>query len=183
MSAMSCRLFFALRPPVVIRESLLSLMEQVSGARWQDDDQLHLTLRYIGETDERTAEDIADAASHLAFAPFDISVDGCSYFARKGIPTQLYAVIKPDDRLAALHKKIDRICVQCGIEPERRKFLPHITLARLNRSTGPLSTFLAKHGAVMLGPWRVDDYILYESHLREQGSLYEPLCTYSARIK
>lgn len=180
---MSCRLFFALRPPAAIRESLLSLMEHVSGARWQDDDQLHLTLRYIGETDERAAEDIADAARHLAFAPFDISVDGCSYFARKGIPTQLYAAIKPNDRLAALHKKLDRICVQCGIEPERRKFVPHITLARLNRSTGPLDTFLARHGAVTLGPWRVDDYILYESHLREQGSLYEPLCTYSARIK
>ena len=181
---MSCRrLFFALRPPAPIREALLSLMEQMSGARWQDEGQLHLTLRYIGEIDERTAEDIADAARDLAFTPFDISVEGCFFFARKGIPTQLYAAIAPDDRLAALHRKLDRICVRCGVEPERRKFVPHITLARLNRSAGPLDTFLARHGAVKFGPWRVDDYILYESHLREQGSLYEPLCTYSARIK
>ena len=158
-------------------------MGQVSGARWQDEGQLHLTLRYIGEIDERTAEEIADAARHLAFTPFDIAVEGCFFFARKGIPTQLYAAIAPDDRLAALHKKLDRICVKCGVEPERRKFVPHITLARLNRSAGPLDTFLSRHGAVSLGPWRVDDYILYESHLREQGSLYEPLCTYSARIK
>ena len=180
---MSCRLFFALRPPAPIREALLSLTEQVSGARWQDDNQLHLTLRYIGEIDEGAAEDIAEAARHLAFTPFDIAVEGCSFFARKGIPTQLYAAVKRDDRLTALHKKLDRICVRCGVEPEQREFVPHITLARLNRSTGPLDTFLASHGAVKFGPWRVDDYILYESHLREQGSLYEPLCTYSARIK
>ena len=180
---MSCRLFFALRPPAPVRESLLSLMEQVDGARWQDDDQLHLTLRYLGETDERTAEDIADAARHIAFSPFDISIEGCSYFEKKGVPRQLYTRVRPDDRLSALHKKLDRICVKCGIEPERRKFVPHITLARLNQSSGPLGTFLTRHGAANLGPWRVDDYILYESHLREQGSLYEPLCTYSARIK
>lgn len=180
---MSCRLFFALRPPSFFRENLLDLMEDVDGARWQDDDQLHLTLRYIGEVDESMAEDLADSARHIAFKPLQLSIAGCSFFEKKGLPRQLYARIAPNERLSALHRKLDRLCVMRGLEPERRKFVPHVTLARLDQASGSLGPFLANHGTMRLGPWHVDEYILYESHLREQGSLYEPLCTYSARMK
>ena len=62
------RLFVALRPPRPIRQQLLAAMHGISGARWQDDEQLHLTLRFIGEVDHHRAEDIAAALGSL-YAP------------------------------------------------------------------------------------------------------------------
>ncbi len=177
---MSHRLFFGIRPPHSIREALLGIMSGVDNARWQDDAQLHLTLRYIGEVDTPMAEDIADAASSLSFEPFEVTLAGVGYFEKKHRPTLLYAGIVPTEPLLRYQRKLERILQRCGLEPEARKFVPHITLARLNTASGPLASFLARHEGLALGPWQVDDYILYESFLREQGSLYQPVVTYPA---
>lgn len=180
---MSHRLFFGIRPPDAIRDSLTDLMAGIDNARWQDDDQLHLTLRYIGEVETHRADDIAEAAAAIRFEPFELRIAGCGFFERKGIPRALWAGVDHSDPLVRLHRKVERACVQCGVPPETRKFMPHITLARLNTASGPLASFLARHTGLALGPWTVESYILYESHLREQGSLYEPIVTYSAKSK
>ncbi|MBX7457179.1 RNA 2',3'-cyclic phosphodiesterase [Qipengyuania sp. 1NDH17] len=177
---MSHRLFFGIRPPRAIREALLDIMQDVDNARWQDDAQLHLTLRYIGEVDTPMAEDIANAASTLPFEPFELAVAGVGYFEKKHRPTLLYARVNPTEPLMRFQRKLERVLHQCGLEPQTRKFTPHITLARLNTASGPLAPFLARHEGLALGPWQVDDYILYESFLREQGSLYQPVVTYPA---
>ncbi|MGE5952813.1 MAG: RNA 2',3'-cyclic phosphodiesterase [Qipengyuania vulgaris] len=177
---MSHRLFFGIRPPRAVREALLHIMSGVSNARWQDDAQLHLTLRYIGEVDTPMAEDIASSASSLSFQPFEISVSGVGLFQKKHRPTLLYARVTPTEPLMRYQRKLERILQRCGLEPEDRKFVPHITLARLNSVSGPLAPFLARHEGLALGPWQADAYILYESFLREQGSLYQPVVTYPA---
>ena len=178
---MSHRLFFGIHPPDAVRRELLGIMSGVDNARWQDDAQLHLTLRYIGEVDTPMAEDIANAASSLSFEPFEIAVSGVGYFEKKQRPTLLYARVIPTEPLLRLQRKLERIVQRCGLEPEARKFTPHITLARLNTAAGPLAPFLARHEGLALGPWHVKDYILYESFLREQGSLYQPVVTYPAQ--
>ena len=180
---MSHRLFFGIRPPLAIREKLLDLMVGIDNARWQDDDQLHLTLRYIGEIETHRADDIAEAAQAIRFDQFELHVAGCGFFERKGVPKIAYAAIAPCEPLDRLHRKIDRICTKAGVEPLERAFVPHITLARLNTSSGPVAPFLARNIDVSLGPWTVDEYILYESTLREQGSLYEHVVTYPATGK
>ena len=178
---MSHRLFFGIRPPRAIREALLAIMSDVDNARWQDDTQLHLTLRYIGEVDTHMAEDVANTASSLCFDPFEMAVSGVGIFEKKHRPTLLYARITPAETLMRYQRKLERILQQCGLKPEDRKFVPHITIARLNSASGPVAPFLARNAGLALGPWRVDSYILYESTLTEKGSFYEPIVSYAAR--
>lgn len=178
---MTHRLFVAIRPPEAIRDALIDLMEGVDNARWQDEDQLHLTLRYVGETDPHTADDLAEALSSIRVEPFELRVSGVDFFERKGIPHTLWAGIAPSEPLQRLQRKVERACTSVGLVSETRKFAPHITMARLNASCGPSAPFLARNTGLSLGPWPVEDYILYESHLRPQGSLYEPIVTYRCK--
>ncbi|KWV96345.1 RNA 2',3'-cyclic phosphodiesterase [Erythrobacter sp. AP23] len=175
---MSHRLFIGIRPPAAIRDALIDLMEGVDGARWQDEDQLHLTLRFIGEVDSHQADELAGRL-HAANCPSpELTVRGVGTFAKKGRAHTLWAGIENSPELQRLQRRVERYCVNAGLEPERRKYHPHITLARLNRSTGPLDPFLLRHQGLRLGPWQVEDYILYEAFLRPEGSFYEPVVRY-----
>ena len=180
---MTHRLFFGLQPPAPLRDALIDTMDDLDNARWQDDGQLHLTLRYIGEVDAHTADDLAEEAEALTFEPFELSIAGVGYFERKSRPSSVWARIIPSEPLLRLQARIERLCQRCGLPAETRKFTPHITLARLNASAGPLAPFLARNHSLALGPWRVDSYILYESFLRDAGSLYEPVVTYPAKTE
>ncbi|MEC3911623.1 RNA 2',3'-cyclic phosphodiesterase [Sphingobium sp. CR2-8] len=174
------RLFVAIRPPTDQRARLLSLMTGVDMARWQDDDQLHLTLRFIGQVDRHCANDIADALATIRFTPFDVHLSGVDAFHRKGVVDTLWAGVKPRDPLAALHRKIDRACVSVGLQPESRAYLPHITLARFGRSGGLIEPFLARHAALTDAPFRVDGFTLFESHLGHDGAIYHAVDHYAA---
>ncbi|MCR5870878.1 MULTISPECIES: RNA 2',3'-cyclic phosphodiesterase [unclassified Sphingomonas] len=173
------RLFVALRPPPAIRDRLTDLMDGVEGARWQGDDQLHITLRYIGEVDRRTAEDVATALSAIRFDLPPLRLDGCGTFDTKGRPNALWAGVAPRDALATLHKKIDRAMIRIGLEPEHRAYVPHITLARLAGSAGPVDGFLARHAALTSPEFTVDHMALYESRLGHGGASYEPVERYA----
>ena len=173
------RLFVALRPPRAIRERLLGLMGGVPGARWQDDAQLHITLRFIGDVEARTAEDIAAALGSVRAPALELRLAGCGVFDdRRGRPNALWAGVAPREPLAALHRKVDQAIVRAGLEPERRAYLPHITLARMSGSAGPVGRWLAEHAALASEPFAVDAMILYESRLGTSGASYEPVARY-----
>ena len=123
------RLFVAIRPPAPVRELLLDTMDGVPALRWQDDGQIHLTLRFIGEVERPVAEDLAAALGTIRFAPFQIRVAGVGRFDhhRRGA---LWAGVEPRAPLAALAAKIERICVGVGLAVEWRAYHSHITLAR-----------------------------------------------------
>ena len=175
---MTHRLFIALRPPPPVRDRLIDSMEGVTGARWQEDDQLHLTLRYVGEVDRHRANDLAEALGELRMPSFEIELVGTGVFERKGKPHLLWAGVEPNEALRRLQKKIERICQSVRIEPEHRKFMPHVTLARLNSSSGPVGSFLADTATTRFGSWQASSFGLFESHLREQGSLYTEVVDY-----
>ncbi len=175
------RLFVALRPPPPIRDALLDTMEAVERARWQDEDQLHLTLRFVGEIDAPLAEDLAAELGRVDAARFDLTIVGAGHFARKGRPSALWAAVAPSAPLATLQQKIERACQRIGLEPEHRKFTPHVTLARLGGAAGPVGDWLALHGALSTPPWPVDEFRLYESVLAPGGSVYEPVVSYRLR--
>lgn len=166
------RLFVAIRPPQTIRERLLDLMEGVKGARWQDEDQLHLTLRFIGEVDRHQADDIAAALGTIRHPGFEIALSGIGSFDRRGQPVTLWAGVSPHDQLKSLHKKVDQAVQRAGVEPDHRAYLPHISLARLNRSAGPIEPLLASAGGLSSPPFAVDSFRLYESDLSPQGAIY-----------
>jgi 2'-5' RNA ligase len=172
------RLFVALRPPPAIRSLLLDLMEGVPGARWQDEDQLHVTLRYIGEVDGRTADDVVAALSAIRSAPLDLRLSGCGLFDTRGKPNALWAGVAPREPLAALHRKIDQAMVRIGLEPERRAYLPHITIARLSGASAPLDRFVADHAGLTSPSFRIEHMTLYESHMGQGGSVYDAVERY-----
>lgn len=174
------RLFVAIRPPADQRALLLRLMGGIAGARWQNDAQLHLTLRFVGEVDRHCAADLADALRTIRFTPFDAHVAGIGCFDRKGRVDALWAGVQPRDPLERLHRKVDRACVAVGLPPEDRAYLPHITLARFGRSGALVDPFIATHAALTAPPFRVDGFTLYESRLGHHGALYHGIEDYGA---
>lgn len=174
------RLFVALRPPRAIRERLLGMMGGVPGARWQDDDQLHLTLRFIGEVETHQAEDIAAALGSVRHSPLELQLASCGMFVdRRGKPNAVWAGVSPREPLAALHGKVDRTIVRTGLKPEGRAYLPHITLARMSGSAGPVDRWLAEHAALASEPFAIDAMTLYESRLGHGSARYEPVARYA----
>ncbi|MFL6748532.1 MAG: RNA 2',3'-cyclic phosphodiesterase [Sphingomicrobium sp.] len=171
------RLFVAIRPPQVIRERLLDLMEGDRDLRWQSDEQLHLTLRFIGEVERPVAEDIAAALAQIRFPRFSLALDGIGRF-EKHRHGALWAGVQPRDQLNSLAAKVERACQSAGIEPERRAFHPHITLARWKGRAPAVGRYLEQNGRLMSDPWPVDEFVLYESRLGREGAHYEPVATY-----
>lgn len=171
------RLFVAIRPPPGIREQLLDLMEGVPDLRWQQDGQLHLTLRFIGQVERPVAEDVAAALENIRFGRFDLSLSGVGMFERHRHGA-LWAGVAPREPLRALNAKVERACQSAGLEAERRAFHPHITLARWKGPAPALDRFIGQHGGLASEPWPVGRFILYESRLSREGALYEPAVTY-----
>ena len=171
------RLFVALRPPRPIREIVLAAMHGIAGARWQNDEQLHLTLRFIGDVDHQ-AEDIGAALGALHAPAPAARLAGVSLFEHHGRPHMVWAGVEPHAPLAALHRKVDQLLARVGVAPETRAFMPHITLARLNRSAGPVAPFLALNGDLASAPFSFGHAILYESELAHGGSRYHPIARY-----
>ena len=128
------RLFVAIRPPEAIREALLDLMEGVPDLRWQQDEQLHLTLRFVGEVERPVAEDLAAELERIRFDRFEMALDGVGKF-EKHRHGALWAGVAPRDQLKALNAKVERACQSAGLEPERRAYHPHITLASTGSSS------------------------------------------------
>lgn len=166
------RLFVAIRPPRAMRERLLGLMGGVAHARWQRDDQLHLTLRFIGEVDRHRAEDIVAALGTVHQAGFDLALDGVGQFDRKGRLDTLWVGVSPQDMARALHNKIDQALVRVGLEPETRAYLPHITIARFGRTSGPVGGLLTQAGGISSEPFAMTEFCLYESDMSHEGSIY-----------
>ncbi len=172
------RLFIGIRPPKDIRDKLLDIMGGVEGARWQDDGQLHLTLAFVGEVDRHRANDLAEILGEVRVEAFALSVEGVGAFERKGRTTALWARVPMLPELDRLRRKVERACERVGAAPEHRRFIPHITLARLNSATGPVERFLEAHSDLRLGPFAVDRFTLFESHLGQGGSVYEAVAEY-----
>ncbi len=175
---MSHRLFIGLRPPEDIRDGLLDAMDHIEDARWQNDGQLHVTLRFLGEVSRPGGNELAEALGGIRMDSFDITIDGAGHFERKMRAKAVWARVLPTAPLIQLKRKVDRVCNACGHEEEHRKFLPHITLARLNAGSGPIGDFLAAQADLKMPPFTVREFILFESRLSRHGSHYEPVARY-----
>lgn len=172
------RLFVALRPPPPIRALLSAAMGGVPGARWQDDEQLHLTLRFIGEVDRRVADDVALALGQVHAPPIEIALAGVGAFDKNKRVDALWAGVAPHDALAALHRKVDHAMVRVGLPPESRSYLPHITLARLPRSMGTaieIERWCAEHAALTSVSFTLEHLYLFASTLGSEGARYEAI--------
>lgn len=166
------RLFVAIRPPAPVRQLLRAAMGGISGARWQTEDQLHLTLRFIGEVDRHRAGDVHAALGGVHHPPFTLALNGLGCFDRRGFPDAVWAGVTPHDEMKALHKKVDAALRRVGVPPDERAFLPHITIARMNRNAGPVGNLLEEAGGLTSPPFAVDNFLLFESDLTHEAAVY-----------
>jgi 2'-5' RNA ligase len=172
------RLFVAIRPPEPIRDLLIDAMDESPDFRWQHDEQLHLTLRFIGEVDRPLADDIAAALTRIHAERFSLRIAGTGRFEQRNSGS-LWAGVEPKAPVAALASKIERACVGLGLEPERRAFHPHITLARWKgRRSREIADFLQRTRGLGSEPFDVSEFILFESRLSRHGAHYEEAASY-----
>ena len=168
------RLFVAIRPPQAVLDLLVDTMEDGPELGWVSEDYIHLTLRFIGEVESAQANDIADALERIRFPAFAIAIRGTGRFDRKGGGGALWAGIAPKRPVAELAAKIDRACVSAGLEPERRAFHPHVTIARWRRGGAEAAeAYERRHSDLASEPFAVSEFILFESHLSRHGAHYE----------
>ena len=173
------RLFVAIRPPEDVRDLLIDAMEDSPALRWVGDEQLHLTLRFIGEVERPVANDIAAALGRLQSPSFDLRVAGVGRFGRRN-GGALWAAVEPKEAVAAVAAKGERALQQIGLEAEHRAFTPHITLARWNRrDTEAVEAFLSRNARLRSAPFPVDEFVLFESRLSRHGAHYEPVADYT----
>ncbi len=174
------RLFVGLGLPEEIKAQLASLERGIRGARWLDSDRLHVTLVFIGEVDGAAARDIADSLETLRCPPFDVEISGVGHFGQLRRARTVWAGVAPSGPLKRLRKGVVRRLELADIAVERRRFHPHITLARIRGETGHhLANFLAEHSLMRLPFFTAEEFTLFESHLRPEGAVYEALAAYS----
>jgi 2'-5' RNA ligase len=167
------RLFVAIRPPEAIRDLLIDAMDEGPGLSWVGEDNLHLTLRFIGEVERRQAEEIVTALEQISSESFQLEVAGAGRFDRRS-GGALWAGVRPRRPVAELAKKIDRACMLAGLEPEHRAFHPHITLARYRSANAAAARDFERRLANLSSePFDVSSFMLFESHLSRHGAHYE----------
>jgi 2'-5' RNA ligase len=173
------RLFVAIRPPEAIRDLLVDAMDVGTDFRWQNDEQLHLTLRFIGEVDRPLANDIADGLGRIRAPPLELRIAGLGRFNQRNSGA-LWAGVEPKPPLTALAAKVERICQSVGLPPQRRAFHAHITLARWKgRRAREVQAFLERKGSLSSEPFTVGQFILFESRLSRHGAHYEEVTSYA----
>ena len=168
------RLFVALDLPWTLRERLSRLAGAgIPGARWVSPENYHMTLRFIGEAVAPQAEEIDLALAGLRARGFSLTLAGVGTFAKGGRPTALCVGVERNPQLDHLRSKIETALQRCGLEPERRRFVPHVSLARLdNAIESKVAAFVQAHNLFRAEPVPVEHFTLFSSRLGKEQSVY-----------
>jgi RNA 2',3'-cyclic 3'-phosphodiesterase len=167
------RLFVAIDIPEEIKAALTQFTRELPAARWVPADQLHLTLRFIGDAGPHAFAAIKGALSGIQFHPFQLVLHGTGHFPPGKHPRVLWVGVDANPRLMELYQDLELALADVGIPPEERPFSPHLTLARLKTSApAAVSSFETQHGDLVFAPFEVREVILYSSVLTNQGAIH-----------
>jgi 2'-5' RNA ligase len=168
------RLFVGLDLPWETREQLSDLaFSGIPGARWVPEDNYHLTLRFIGEVPPDVAEEIDASLAALRGRGFTLTLAGVGTFAKGGRDVALWVGVERNPSLEHLQAKIETALQRAGLEPERRRFTPHVTLARLdNAPPAKLVGYVQAHNLFRATPIEVGHFALFSSLLGKEASVY-----------
>ncbi len=165
------RLFVAIDLPECVRERLSMISCGLPGARWVLPEQLHLTLRFIGEVMEDRFPDILNELDAARCEPFSMQLQGVGFFPPRKKPRVVWVGVEKNEQLVRLRNRIESVLVHAGLEPEKRKFAPHITLARLNKTpVTRVAGFLEQHSLFISQAFQVNAFRLYSSVLNARGA-------------
>lgn len=170
------RLFVALPIPDDVADSLSTMQGGVPDANWVPSENFHITLAFIGEVDGGMAQDIDAALATIDGPILDIELAGVDHFVDRRQPKALYAAVTREERLSRLRQRVVKALRGEGVKLDRRKFRPHVTLARFNRRAEighHLAQFVASHSLFRAGPFEIENFRLYSSITRPDGALYD----------
>ncbi|SFV37566.1 2'-5' RNA ligase [Devosia crocina] len=167
------RLFTGLEIPVDAAFSLSLKRGGLTGARWIDPENYHITLRFIGDVDNGMADEIADNLDYLSQSlRFPVRLTHLGTFGGDK-PRALYAGVEPSEALTRLQAAHERMLQRSGMPAEGRKFVPHVTLARLRgTSAADVARFIAEAGRFEPISFPVPRFVLYSSRDSVGGGPY-----------
>ncbi|HJQ59490.1 MAG TPA: RNA 2',3'-cyclic phosphodiesterase [Vineibacter sp.] len=169
------RLFVALPLPDDVADDLAALQEGIPDASWVPAENMHLTLAFIGEVNGGAQRDITEALATIDGPVFDLEVAGVDHFVEGRTPKVLYAAVVVTEALQRLQEKVTSVLRGEGVRLDRRKFRPHVTLARFGRRAEMghhIAQFVASNNLRRFGPFEVDCFRLYSSLKRPGGPVY-----------
>jgi 2'-5' RNA ligase len=166
------RLFTAIEIPEAQRVRLSLLRAPLTGAKWVEADNMHITLRFAGDIDGRTADEFADLLEDAAGPPFPVAIAGAGAFGGRE-PRVLWAGIAASPQLDALYRAHERAARGAGLEPDSRQFRPHVTLARMRGARQrAVARFLEENGDLRLEPFMVTRFVLLSARPGSGGPPY-----------
>ena len=177
------RSFVAIDLPEQTRAALSRIPVDLPRARIVDGDSLHLTLAFLGAIEASVLEEVHDALSGLRAPGFQMKIERLGCFGRAR-PRALWAGVVPDPALKHLQSKVSAAVRAAGTDLPRRRFVPHVTLARFASGAAedaPLTRLIAAHAGLSLSPFPVRSFALFASHLGAHGAEYEELARYPLR--
>ena len=152
--------------------SLSLLRGGLPGARWIDVENYHIALRFIGDIDAPTADELISAFDRIDRSSFSLSLSGMGSFGSKK-PHSIWAGVSPSAELKALQAEIERICQRLGLGPDPRRFSPHVSLARLrNARVGDVVEYLGARGNFRTQPFTVGRFVVMSSRDSVGGGPY-----------
>jgi 2'-5' RNA ligase len=166
------RIFTGLEIPSDVAQSLAMLRGGLPGARWIDAENYHVTLRFIGDVDDSVAQEVGSLLGRVRRGPFELHIDDLRAFGGRK-PRALVATLGPVPALLDLQAEHERLMQRIGLEPEGRKYTPHVTLARLrDTSSRQVAEYLALRAPYRSLPFRVSRFVLFSSRASVGGGPY-----------
>ena len=167
------RLFVGLDLPEFVRDSLFEMTVGIPGVRWVPEENYHLTLRFVGEVDRHTAEDVHYALSNVHVPAFDIRLNGIGTFEDRRRTKALWVGVERSPELIRLQETVERAVIRAGLSREPRRFFPHVTLARCrDAAEDRVAKFIQTHNLYRSPPIAVEAFCLFSSILTADGSYY-----------
>lgn len=176
------RLFVAIDFPAWINEQLRGICFGLPRVRWVTENQMHLTLRFIGEVDGGVFRDVQEALQSIEAEPFSVTLQGLGFFPPRRKPEILWVGVAGNPVLVHLRNKVESTLVRSGLTPEGRKFSAHVRIATIKDTpAGRLAQYLAVNNLFKTDPFTVDRFSLYSSYLASEGAIHSQEAVYELR--
>jgi len=173
------RLFVALALPALLKTQLGAMAGGIPGAKWVPPENYHLTLRFIGEIEHWQAEEVDHALAAIRAPRFELALGGIGTFEKAGRIQSLHVAAERTEALTRLQGKVETALQRIGLEPERRRFAPHVTLARTDKAeTHKLISFVQTNSLFRAPPVPVEHFTLFSSYLGKEAAHYVPEVEY-----
>ncbi|MDH5526062.1 MAG: RNA 2',3'-cyclic phosphodiesterase [Nitrospirota bacterium] len=167
------RLFIAIDFPALIRQQLALPCHGLKGVRWTPEEQLHLTLCFVGEADAAVTADLAEALGEVSLPPFEMTLRGMGAFPPRGRPNILWAGVAAAPTLMELQQQVEKAARSAGVAPDKRRFTPHVTVGRIKTTSDrQVADWLAHNALFGTPPFTVEAFCLYSSVLNPAGAVH-----------